>query len=43
MFLVHAEDDRLGKWITLLEELNQVISNRFGAGSERYNRSKSLV
>ena len=35
MFLIDAEHDRLGEAVGLLQELGQMPSNRFGAGSKR--------
>ena len=35
VFLVHAEDDRLGEAVGLLEERGQVLGDRLGAGLQR--------
>src|ERR1700683_2410816 len=42
MFLVHAKNDRLGEAVGRLEELGQVMRNRFRARAQRNHLLKIL-
>ena len=43
VFLIDAEDDRLGEAVGLLQELGEVARDRLGARAKATTRSKSFV